>query len=261
MRINGTGVLSARGKRHLLLGTTVLLLVTILYVLLGYSPERWIDIPDRKADTPLWRFSMSLAYTTLIFLSLTLAIGPYRILRGIPVPVNIILRRDLGYWAGGLALTHGSTAIWIHTGGWSSLWGLYLWRLPSREDLLPIRNDLFGMANFLGTGAALLILILILTSNNATLKRLRTRTWKNLQRLSYPAYLLMVLHGLLYQIVENRLPMLRLAVMVMAGLLIVLQVSGLILRLTQRDRSVEPARGWTAQRSGIGLDEPDQKNN
>lgn len=261
MRLNGTVLFSTRGIRHLSFGTTVLLLVTVLYVLLGNSPERWVDIPGQKADMPLWRLSMSLAYSTLIFLSLTLAIGPYRTLRGIPVPVNFTLRRDLGYWAGGLALTHGSTAIWIHTGGWSSLWGLFLWRLPNSEDLFPIRNDLFGIANFLGTGAALLILILILISNNAALKRLRSRVWKNLQRLSYPAYLLMVLHGLLYQIVENRLPILRLAFMVITGLLIVLQISGLLLRLKKRYRGVDISHGLTAHQPGNQLVEPDQEIN
>jgi ABC-type enterochelin transport system permease subunit len=55
--------------------------------------------------------------------------------------------------------------------------------------------------------------------------------------------------------------MLRLVLIVMAGLLIVLQVSGLILRLTQRNRSVKPARGLTAQQSGIRLAKPDQKSN
>ncbi len=230
MQIKTRGLFSPRMERHLQLGITVLVLVTSIYILLGFSPERWVDIPGRKAEMPLWRLSMALAYSALLFLALTLTIGPYRVLRKLSVPVNFMLRRDVALWAGGLALAHVSTSIWIHTDGWA-LWGLYLRQLPDAESLFPLRKDMFGFANMAGTAAALILIMLLFLSNNIALKWLKTKNWKNLQRFSYAAFFMIGLHGISYQIVENRLLALRVAFFLVVGCVGLLQVAGLVTRL------------------------------
>jgi DMSO/TMAO reductase YedYZ heme-binding membrane subunit len=233
--------LSLRLKRHALLAAVVLVLVTSFYFLLGFSPERWVDIPDRKAEMPLWRLSMSLAYNAFLFLSLTLSIGPYRAICRLPVPTNYMLRRDIAYWAGGLALAHISASIWIHTDGWA-LWGLYFWIFPNAEYPLPLHRDMFGFANLAGTAVAAIIVILLIISNNAALKRLKPKNWKNLQRLSYVAFFLAGLHGMAYQIVEHRLLGLRVVFFIAVGLVIVLQLLGLATRLADQHEKARMER-------------------
>jgi sulfoxide reductase heme-binding subunit YedZ len=69
---------------------------------------------------------------------------------------------------------------------------------------LKLQNTQFGFANFTGLGAALLFLMLLAISNDLSLRTLKTRRWKSLQRWTYAAFLLTGAHGVAYQLIEKR---------------------------------------------------------
>lgn len=144
------------------------------------------------------RVSMGTAYSSLALLALCLSLGPWKALRGRANPVSFDLRRDVGIWAGILALVHTGAGLTVHLRG--RMW-MYFFR-----DLHPlkIQNTKFGLANYVGLAAALLFLTLLAISNDLALRKLKSRKWKWLQRWTYAAALLTVLHGVLFQSVEAR---------------------------------------------------------
>jgi sulfoxide reductase heme-binding subunit YedZ len=181
----------ARGRRvwrHSLLAVASSLLMLGVFGLLS-SPDR------------LFRTSMASAYAALVMFGVTLIIGPLNVLSGRPNPVSTYLRRDIGIWAALLALAHVVFGLQVHLRGRMWLYFVY----PADEPrLLPIRHDLFGLANYTGLAAMLVLALLLTLSNNTSLRKLGPRRWKKLQRWNYGAFALMVVHGVAYQVIERR---------------------------------------------------------
>jgi sulfoxide reductase heme-binding subunit YedZ len=69
---------------------------------------------------------------------------------------------------------------------------------------IELQNTQFGFANLVGLGAALLFLMLLVISNDISLRALGIRRWKSLQRWTYAALALTAAHGIAYQLVEKR---------------------------------------------------------
>ena len=165
------------------------------------------------------RLSMATAYTGLILLAVSLWIGPWNVLRRRPNPVSFDLRRDIGIWTGILAVLHTIIGLTVHLRG--RMWKYFLKSLHP----LKLQNTQFGFANFTGLGAALLFLMLLAISNDFSLRSLKTRRWKSLQRWTYAAFLLSVAHGIAYQMIEKRrVPW----VLVVAGLMIATAVAQIL---------------------------------
>jgi sulfoxide reductase heme-binding subunit YedZ len=141
---------------------------------------------------------MATAYTGLIFLAVSLWIGPWNVLRRRPNPVSFDLRRDVGIWTGIFAILHTLVGLTVHLRG--RIWMYFFKSLHP----LKLQNTQFGFANFGGLGAALLFLMLLAISNDVSLRTLKTRRWKSLQRWTYAAFLLTAAHGIAYQMVEKR---------------------------------------------------------
>lgn len=229
-----------RRKRHAMLAVFAILSVVTLYSLLGYSPERWVDIPDLKASSPKWRLSMSLAYTALGFLAVTLLIGPVNVLLKRRNPANIYLRRDIGIWAGLIALSHMCIGMLIHSGGITQIWTLFLDHAPNQHNLLPIRTSVFGLANYAGLAQALVLILILAISNDYAFNKLGVKKWKRLQRLVYLALALIVVHGLSYQTVEQRDQTMRLLFAAVVSTIVIVQLAGFITRLYRRRKRVKP---------------------
>src|SRR5260370_34788389 len=60
------------------------------------------------------RLSMATAYAGLLFLAVSLWIGPWNVLRRRPNPVSFDLRRDIGIWTGCLATLHTVIGLTVH---------------------------------------------------------------------------------------------------------------------------------------------------
>jgi methionine sulfoxide reductase heme-binding subunit len=173
---------------------------TLAFLLLFSSP----DI--------IWRLSMATAYAGLLYLAAALSIGPINVLRGAPNPLSINLRRDIGIMAGILALAHTIVGLFVHLRPDPIQYFFY--RTPA--GIGGLRYDLWGAANDVGLLAALVVLVLLTVSNNLSIRIMGGATWKRIQRWSYIGAILVIVHGLLYQAVEKRKPVLVAAVLIVA---------------------------------------------
>ena len=142
------------------------------------------------------RASFATAYPALILVAVTLAIGPCNILLGKRNPVSNDWRRDVGIWAGILSVLHSAIGQCVHLRG--RPWLYYVYGAGSHHRF-PVRHDLFGLSNYTGAVSALLILALLATSNDYSLRVLGAPRWKQLQRWNYVAFALAAVHTLAYQ--------------------------------------------------------------
>lgn len=153
-----------------------------------------------RSDVAMVRLSMASAYAGLGLLGVTMATGPWNVLRSRPNPVSTDLRRDLGIWAGVLGLVHVTVGLQVHMSG--NIWE-YFFHPPAPQRLL-VRLDPFGLANYTGLAVTLILAVLLALSNNASLRWLGTKRWKTTHRSAYVAFALVVGHGALYQLIEKR---------------------------------------------------------
>lgn len=140
--------------------------------------------------------SIATAYPALFLTAVAVFLGPWNVLRKRANPVSFDLRRDIGIWAGIMALLHTAVGLNVHLRG--RMW-LYFVDQHHR-----IRHDWFGFGNDTGVVAALLFLLLLAISNDLSLRGLGARRWKSLQRWTYAAVILTILHAVAYQHVEER---------------------------------------------------------
>lgn len=174
-----------RASRLLLLCVLAFLVCAVAYLL---TPP-----PDVRH-----RLSMGTAYAALCFLASSLLLGPWNVLRRRPTPVSYDFRRDVGIITGILALVHTGIGLTVHLRG--RMWMYFF------KGLHPLRMQLnpFGAANYMGLVGAVLFAMLLIISNDWSLRALGTPRWKSLQRWSYAAFVLTLAHGFLFQYVEKR---------------------------------------------------------
>ena len=174
-----------RSKRHVTLAAGAIAITCLAY---AATPP-----PDVRH-----RMSMATAYAGLIFLAASLWLGPWNVLRRRPNPVSFDLRRDIGIWTGIFAIVHTAIGLTVHLRG--RMWMYFFKGLHP----LKLQNTQFGFANFTGLGAVLLFLMLLAISNDLSLRTLKARRWKSMQRWTYVAFLLTGAHGIAYQLIEKR---------------------------------------------------------
>lgn len=175
----------------------------------------------------VWLASMTTAYLALAAMAATLVVAPLRLMAGRKTPVSFDLRRDLGIWTGILGLAHVLVGFNVHLRGRPWLYLVYAQREHHR---FPIRHDLFGFANESGLIGAILFILLLATSNDRSLTRLKAGKWKRLQQWTYGLLALTALHGWLFQHIETRKPGWVAAFLGMLGLAVVLQIAGVFAR-------------------------------
>jgi sulfoxide reductase heme-binding subunit YedZ len=143
------------------------------------------------------RLSFASAYPAIFLLCLTLLPGPWKLLTGERLAASFDLRRDIGIWAGITGLFHTLTGQFVHMAG--RFWLYYLYDNWRAAHVQPFRHDLFGFSNDTGLLAALTVLALLATSNDASLRWLGTPGWKSLQRWNYGCFALAAAHTFGYQ--------------------------------------------------------------
>jgi len=180
--------------------------------------------------------SIATAYAGLIFLAVTLAVGPLNLLRGLRNPVSSDLRRDIGIWAAILGLLHVLVSLPLPAGN-----VLFLFVRDTGQQIVALRTDLIGIANDLGLLATLLTILLLLLSNDWSLTLFGARRWKNLQRWSYPLLALVVAHGLGYILQEHRQSTLLDTFVLTILAVLVLQVAGFVVKRRKLKRHGEAA--------------------
>jgi sulfoxide reductase heme-binding subunit YedZ len=213
-------------RHHLPIGLAAIVSGYVLYV-------------TRSFPDVLTRLSFSSAYPALVLLAATLLIGPLKVLAGDRLAVSMDFRRDIGIWAGIVGLFHVVVGQCVHLRG--RPWLYYIYENWQQKHFLPIRHDLFGLANYTGIFAAFVLLALLATSNDAALRKLGTPGWKRLQRWNYACFGLTAIHTLTYQtgIESQTFGFVSIALLCLL-ITIVLQFAGL------RARRYDHAKGKTA---------------
>jgi sulfoxide reductase heme-binding subunit YedZ len=143
----------------------------------------------------LTRLSFATAWPALVLLSVTLLLGPWRALQRRPYALSQDLRRDIGIWAGAIGVLHAGIGQCVHLRGRPWLYYIY-----EKWQVLPVRYDVFGLSNHTGLVAALILLVLLATSNDMALRRLGPPRWKGWQRWNYACFVLAALHTFGYLI-------------------------------------------------------------
>ena len=189
-------------NRHLVVAAVAVGFMLTVFVGLNLSTEFWRDASaGRKADGLHWRFSVATGSTALLLLGVSLAQGPIRSLRrpGTRPPLTQLWRRATGIWAAVFAAIHSVFGITIHSDGWR-VYATFL-RFRAYPDRLLVA---LSVAYWLGAMASATMVILGLTSNNASVRRLGARRWKMVHRLTYLALGLILLHVSLIFYQERR---------------------------------------------------------
>ena len=188
-----------------------LALLTVVSVALVY----WVV----ESRNPIFRLSMATAYASLVLLAATLMTGALNVIRNRPNPVSTDLTRDIGMWAALVSVAHVVFGLQMHFPG-------RMWLYFVTEDFPFLRYGLFGAANYTGLVATLIVALLLATSNDWSLRRLGTRRWKRLQRWNYGLFLLVVVHGVAYQVIENRPLAYSVVFALIAVVVVITQVAG-----------------------------------
>ena len=158
-----------------------------LAALLPVARLAWLAVNDGLGANPIAEILNRLGFWTLVWLMVSLAMTPLKLVTGWSWP--IALRRLLGLVA--------FTYVCLH-------FGVYL-GVDQFFDLGEIGRDIVARP-FITVGFAAFILLvpLAITSTSGMLKRLGARRWKRLHRLVYAAAVLGVVH-FLWRVKSDRL--------------------------------------------------------
>lgn len=136
------------------------------------------------------RFTVASGYVATGLLALTLVIGPTNLLLRRRRPISNYLARDVGAWAAAFSVVHVAYGLEVHSSITDPL-PMFL------SDGDPLTNS-FGLANWTGLAATVIVVGLLALSSNFALRKLKARTWKNLQRLNYALFALVIAHAFFY---------------------------------------------------------------
>jgi sulfoxide reductase heme-binding subunit YedZ len=201
-------------------GIQALLLIIAMVIALA----AYLLLPGQPA---LRRISIGTGYVGVIFLAAALIIGPLNTLRGVSNPLSTYLRRDIGIMAGIFAVAHTIVGLQVHMGG---DFVRYFFQRKANGEVGAVRFDAFGIANHLGLIAVLIIVVLLVISNNVSLRTLGPRRWKTIQRSNYVGAGLVAVHGLVYQAIEHRRSAFVVCFVVITAAAGIMQCSGFLQR-------------------------------
>jgi sulfoxide reductase heme-binding subunit YedZ len=127
----------------------------------------------------------------LVLLTATLLIGPANLLLRRWNPVNSYLRRDVGTWTAIWSVLHVIVGFQGHSRGAFAFVGYFF------ADSRPLTDD-FGLGNWTGLAATVIVVLLLTLSTDRSLRQLKAKRWKDLQRLNYTLFALVVIHAVFY---------------------------------------------------------------
>ena len=168
-------------------------------------------------------------YISLTILSVSLIIGPVNLMLKKKNPVSTYLRRDISITGGILAVIHSVTGLFVHLRG-----KMWLYFFNDADHGSTIRLDHFGLANYTGLFAVIVILLLLIISNDYLLKKLNTERWKKIQRLSYVMFCLIAVHCYFYRIGNENRSVFFWFYIPLLTMVLILQIIGVYLNLSSR---------------------------
>lgn len=188
------------------------------FILAASAVALFLAVTLIRSEDRKYQWSMATGYVSIMLLALSLLIGPFNVYTKRLNPVSSDLRRDVGIWCGVIGLAHVVIGIQVHMG---NLW-LYFFRGVDGDAGFKLRSDLFGAANYIGFIGTILLVTLLLLSNDLSLRLLKSRRWKMIQRWNYFLFAAVLVHGIMYQAIEKRL----LSIVIVFAIIMVLPIIG-----------------------------------
>jgi methionine sulfoxide reductase heme-binding subunit len=185
-RLGGTLGAGRDLRRRLLLHHVPLAFASgvALVVLIALSPGHGGSLSISQLASPT-------GDVALVLLAITLLIGPANLLLRRRNPVNNYLRRDVGTWTAIWSVIHVIIGFQRQRG---AIFGFVDYFVA---DGRPLTNS-FGWGNWTGLAATVTVVMLLVVSTDRYLRELKARRWKDLQRLNYTLFVLVVLHAVFY---------------------------------------------------------------
>jgi methionine sulfoxide reductase heme-binding subunit len=152
---------------------------------IGHGDPVTLSLPSSRDLT------VGTGYVALGLLALTLLIGPANLLRGKRHPVSSYLRRDVGLWTAVVSVAHVFVGLQVH-GRIADFINYFI-----DSNGRPWLNS-FGLGNWTGLAATVIVVGLLVLSSDAALRTLKARPWKQLQRLNYALFALVIAHAFFY---------------------------------------------------------------
>lgn len=168
-------------------------------------------------------------YLSIVGIAISLIIGSVNLLLNYKNPISTYFRRDLGITAGTLAVIHSITGLFVHLRGKN--WQYFF---TKTEHGYSIRLDDFGLANYTGLISALIIILLLITSNDYLFRKLNSTNWKIIQRFSYAMFILAIIHSVYYRIVTNNTNLIYYLYLPLFIFVLLFQLIGLRLKLLEQ---------------------------
>lgn len=161
----------------------------------GYSGNQTANLDGMQNRLLIARFTTASGYVGLGLLALTLLIGPANLLLRRRNPISSYLTRDVGMWAALVSVVHVIAGFLVH--GPPAPLGERILSYFLAPDGSPLTNS-FGLANWTGLAATVIVVGLLALSNNFALRKLKAGPWKMLQRLNYALFALVIAHAIYY---------------------------------------------------------------
>jgi methionine sulfoxide reductase heme-binding subunit len=138
----------------------------------------------------LRQFTVATGYVATGLLGLTLLIGPGYLLLRRRNPISTYLARDAGTWAAVVSVVHVILGLEVHASVTDPL-PVFV------QDGSPLTTS-FGLGNWTGLAATVIVVALLATSSDLALRKLKARRWKRIQRLNYALFALVIAHAFFY---------------------------------------------------------------
>ena len=186
-------------------------------------------------------FTLATGYAATVLLTLTLLIGPANLLLRRRTPISTSLARDTGTWAGIFSVVHVIVGLKVH-GNAGSLFSFvnYFFGADGRP-----KTNSFGLGNWVGLAALVIVVGLLALSNDRSLRELKAKRWKNLQRTNYFLFALVVLHAFFYgALLRMTSPFTLLLILAVLTVLIGQAVGIRLYRRRHAQRPGEPQWRW-----------------
>jgi DMSO/TMAO reductase YedYZ heme-binding membrane subunit len=136
------------------------------------------------------QFTVATGYVATGLLVLTLLVGPGYLLLRRRNPISTYFARDAGVWAAVGSFVHVIFGLEAHASVTDPL-PMFV------QDGSPLTTS-FGLGNWTGLGATLIVVALLATSSDFALRKLKARRWKRIQRLNYALFALVIAHAFFY---------------------------------------------------------------
>lgn len=137
----------------------------------------------------------SSGYLSIFLLAFSLLLGPFNLMLKLKNPLSTYIRRDIGIFGGILGVVHSVVGLFMHFTGRP-----WLYFVKEVGESFAIRFGNFGLANYTGLFGTLILILLLVISNDYYVGKLKSVKWKNLQRFTYLMFILVIAHSVFYRL-------------------------------------------------------------